>query len=164
MKCEHCCLWKNNGRMQPFVKCDSCHCIFRLLQIFLPLFRWTTIVNLNNQSGSQLLTEWLLKYVFRWNRRILLLQNQWQVTATTATTQKWNKIIFPCYFALNKLLKFVSSQQIQQNRKKKKSSFSLATKSCIWKWVSVLENSGMLWMVNDATRDAIVWHYTYKCR
>ena len=23
-----------------------------------------------------------------------------------------------------------------------------------------LENSGMLWMVNDATSDAIVWHYT----
>ena len=32
------------------------------------------------------------------------------------------------------------------------------------KWVSFLENSGMLSMVNDAIRDAIVWHYTYMCR
>ena len=43
--------------VQSLVKCGSCHCIFRLLQIFLPLFSWKKIVNLNNQSGSQYLTE-----------------------------------------------------------------------------------------------------------
>ena len=86
--------------VQSLVKCGSCHCIFRLLQIFLPLFGWKTIVNLNNQSGSQYLTEWLLIYLCRRNRKILLLQNQWQVTTTTKSD---NKIIFVCYFALNKL-------------------------------------------------------------
>ena len=30
----------------------------------LPLFSWKTIVNLNNQSGFQYLTEWLLIYIF----------------------------------------------------------------------------------------------------
>ena len=43
--------------VQSLVKCGSCHCIFRLLQIFLQLFSWKTIVNLNNKSGSQYLTE-----------------------------------------------------------------------------------------------------------
>ena len=50
------------------------------------IIKLKTIVNLNNQSGSQSLTIWLLKYFFRWNCKVLLLQNQWQVTITT---QKW---------------------------------------------------------------------------
>ena len=53
--------------VQSLVKCGSCHCSFRLLQIFLPLFSWNTLVNLNSQSGSQYLTKWLLIYCFRWN-------------------------------------------------------------------------------------------------
>ena len=77
---------KSVGTITPLVKCGSCHCIFRLLQIFLPLFSWKTIINLNNQSGSQYLMEWLLKYFFRWNHKILLLQYQWQITTTA---QKW---------------------------------------------------------------------------
>ena len=39
--------------VQSLVKCGSCHCIFRLLQVFLPLFSCKRIVKLNNQSGSQ---------------------------------------------------------------------------------------------------------------
>ena len=43
--------------VQSLVKCGSCHFIFRLLQVVLPLFSWKRIVNLNNQSGSQYLME-----------------------------------------------------------------------------------------------------------
>ena len=56
------CLADHGQTIQSLAKCGSCHCIFRLLQIFLPLFSWKMIVNLNNQSGSQYLTEWLLIY------------------------------------------------------------------------------------------------------
>ena len=56
------CLADHGQTMKSLAKCGSCHCIFRLLQTFLPLFSWKMIVNLNNQSGSQYLTEWLLIY------------------------------------------------------------------------------------------------------
>ena len=56
------CLADHGQTIQSLAKCGSCHCIFRLLQTFLPLFSWKMIVNLNNQSGSQYLTEWLLIY------------------------------------------------------------------------------------------------------
>ena len=38
----------NNSRVI-IVKYGSCHCIFRVFQIFLPLFSWKTIVNLNQR-------------------------------------------------------------------------------------------------------------------
>ena len=62
------CLADHGQTIQSLAKCGSCHCIFRLLQTFLPLFSWKTIVNLNNQSGFQYLTEWLLISFFQWNR------------------------------------------------------------------------------------------------
>ena len=51
------CLADHGQTIQSLAKCGSCHCIFRLRQTFLPLFSWKMIVNLNNQSGSQYLTD-----------------------------------------------------------------------------------------------------------
>ena len=56
---------------------------------------------------------------------------------------------------------YVLSLRVNKLRKKKVSSFFLLLQNPVFKnnlkkW-NFLENSEMLWVVNDATRDAIVW-------
>ena len=166
------CLADHGQTIQSLAKCGSCHCIFRLLQTFLPLFSWKMIVNLNNPSGSQYLTEWLLIYFSDEIVRFFYCKTNHRSQQPHKSANKIIcAIISACYLHLSKteyVLWLAVNKFSKTERRKKNCLFRLLQnpvfKNDLKTWVSFLENSGMLWMVNDATSDAIVWHYTYKCR
>ena len=95
------CLADHGQTIQSLAKCGSCHCIFRLLQTFLPLFSWKMIVNLNNQSSSQYLTEWLLIYFSDKIVRFFYCKTNHRSQQPHKSANKiiW-AIISACYFAL----------------------------------------------------------------
>ena len=95
------CLADHGQTIQSLAKCGSCHCIFRLLQTFLSLFSWKMVVNLNNQSGSQYLTEWLLIYFSDEIIRFLYCKTSHRLQQPHKSANKIIcAIISACYFAL----------------------------------------------------------------
>ena len=95
------CLADHGQTIQSLDKFGSCHCIFRLLQTFLPLFSWKMIVNLNNQSGSQYLTEWLWIYFSDEIVRFFYCKTNHRSQQPHKSANKIIcAIISACYFAL----------------------------------------------------------------
>ena len=95
------CLADHGQTIQSLAKCGSCHCIFRLLQTFLPLSSCKMIVNLNNQSGSQYLTEWLLIYFSDEIVRFFYCKTNHRSQQPHKSANKIIcAIISACYFAL----------------------------------------------------------------
>ena len=97
------CLADHGQTIQLLVKCG------RLLQIFLPLFSWKTIVNLNNQSGFQYLTEWLLIYFFSEIGRVWKLLPHPSCRARTAEPEFFWVYIVCLGLSVGKLKTFMVS-------------------------------------------------------
>ena len=142
------CLADHGQTIQSLSKCASCHCIFRLLQTFLPLFSWKMIVNLNNQSGSQYPTEWLLIYFSDEIVRFFYCKTNHRSQQPHKSANKIIcAILSACYFALKKpeYVLWLAVNKFRETERRKKIDFFSCYKILYLKMT--LRNGSPFWKI-----------------